>query len=73
MAHKVHNGIALVDWETGDPEGDRKHLFEAYTDFLNELRSIDHEVVRQSFLKWDVRTDSSIDGFPRIIIKRPTE
>jgi hypothetical protein len=80
MAHKQVNGRVVVDWETGDLEGDRKNLMNAYRDFIKELQQcltlpvgIDitndiHEV----FDKWKIDTENQVDDFPRIWITRPT-
>jgi|694.fasta_scaffold06203_19 hypothetical protein len=80
MAHKQVNGRVVVDWETGDLEGDRKNLMTAYRDFIKELQQclmqpvgIDitndiHEV----FDKWKIDTKNQVDDFPRIWITRPT-
>ena len=77
MAHKKIGNRVFVDWETGDPEGDRKFLFTAYRDFLRELineietnRETPSEI--KSILdKWSVNVDLEVDDFPRIWIKRP--
>ena len=31
--YEMVDGNHIVDWKTGDPEGDRVHLFKAYRDF----------------------------------------
>lgn len=76
MAHKtLENGNVVVDWETGDPEGDRKFMFKAYIGFLNELKSIcedrNQDAALEVFKKWGVSTDNQVDDFPRIWIKIP--
>jgi hypothetical protein len=70
MAHELKNGISVVDWSTGDPEGDRAHLFSAYRDFLAEIKSVANEQVLSVFEKWNVK-NLEIDNFPRIQIRRP--
>jgi hypothetical protein len=40
MAHKLINGKVVVDWSTGDPEGDRITVLAAYRDFIKELLQI---------------------------------
>lgn len=74
MAHKVIDGNCIVDWVTGDPEGDRKHLFKAYRDFLKELKENckNKGEISKCFTKWRV-APLDIDDFPRISIKRPEE
>ena len=80
MAHKKIGDNVVVDWETGDPEGDRRNLFNAYRDFINEVKStaINHtytlggtELILELFDKWQISTENKIDDFPRIWIKRP--
>lgn len=81
MAHKqLQDGRVVVDWETGDPEGDRKHLMQAYSDFINELIRISKAPIEHSdkgrglielLEEWNVSTDNQVDDFPRIWIKRP--
>lgn len=71
MAHKVINDKVVVDWTTGDPEGDRLTLLSAYRDFITELSEIDNEAVKSVFEKWQVDTGNQIDEVPRIWIKRP--
>lgn len=78
MAHVVKDDLVLVDWTTGDPEGDRARLFQAYRDFLKAVRKAcdgEHsdeaaETVLSLFEKWKV-TDLNVDDFPRISIERP--
>jgi predicted DNA-binding transcriptional regulator len=80
MAHKkLENGRVVVDWETGDNEGDRKHIMSAYQDFIKELideaNKIDYiegathplEIIK----KWNISIENQVDDFPRIWIKRP--
>lgn len=82
MAHKqLEDGRVVVDWETGDPEGDRKHLMQAYTDFINEIMNAMRggggsceeavEEINNIFDKWKVSTGNQVDDFPRIWIERP--
>ncbi len=77
MAHKVIDGKVVVDWATGDPEGDRIVLLSAYRDFINEVRAaLDQpegadSAIRELFDTWRVSTDNQVDDFPRIWIKRP--
>lgn len=77
MAHiKDENGNALVDWKTGDPEGDRKFLFKAYRAFLNELKN--YLIMTEDFgalsifNKWKV-SELDVDDFPRISIDYPED
>lgn len=78
MVHLIDpQGNAVVDWKSGDPEGDRKYLFEAYRAFLRELNDLielQNDYVKKSFLnlfdKWEVK-ELNIDDFPRISIKYP--
>jgi len=85
MAHIKKDDLVLVDWTTGDPEGDRKHLFQAYRDFLKEIKEVCLEdcgetyvgpctstVVLDIFKKWKVE-ELNVDDFPRISIERPKE
>lgn len=81
MAHKIVNAKAVVDWETGDPEGDRKHLMGAYRDFITQIQNeintneqgnediVDN--IRELFSLWKIDVNNQIDNFPRIWIKRP--
>lgn len=79
MAHKKIGDKAVVDWTTGDPEGDRITLLAAYRDFIMEVKSaVDGEVdgeagwaVDQIFKRWNIDTENQIDDVPRIWIKRP--
>jgi len=80
MAHKkLETGKVVVDWETGDDEGDRKYLFQAYKDFVSELiemsnspESKDYQFELQNLLeKWKISIDNQVDDFPRIWISRP--
>ena len=79
MAHKqLEDGRFVIDWETGDPEGDRRHLMQAYHDFIKELIC---EIEKPGFLKipdvstiiekWQISVEDQVDDFPRIWIKRP--
>lgn len=75
MAHKIINNKAVVDWTTGDPEGDRIYLLSAYRDFIKEIQVAakkEYEQNVQDLLdKWKINTDNQIDEVPRIWIKRP--
>ncbi len=79
---KINNEIVVIDWETGDNEGDRKYIFHAYYDFIKELLNEvngehhisgddAHESIRKVIDKWKISIDNQIDDFPRIWIKRP--
>jgi hypothetical protein len=78
MAHtKIeHDGkyTVLVDWTTGDKEGDRAYLFKAYRKFLSELKRIstenNYKDILDLFETWHVR-ELDIDDFPRIGIEYP--
>ena len=72
MAHKIIDGNHIVDWTTGDPEGDRAHLFKAYRDFLAEVKENATSEILTVFEKWSVE-DMNIDDFPRISILRPED
>ena len=72
MAHKIIDGNHIVDWITGDPEGDRSHLFSAYRDFLDEIRELGITEVEVIFKKWKV-DKLEMDDFPRISIERPAD
>jgi hypothetical protein len=72
MTHKIVNGNAIVDWTTGDPEGDRANLFKAYRAFLKEVKKNASKKVLKIFDKWNVG-DLNIDDFPRISIAYPEE
>jgi hypothetical protein len=75
MAHKVINGKAVVDWTTGDPDGDRITLLKAYRDFIHNIQfeAIENnELFTLSvFKKWSIDLNNQIDEVPRIWIKRP--
>lgn len=76
MAHKVINGKAVVDWTTGDPEGDRITLLAAYRDFLKHIKGIiesegDINDIYMAFVEWGIDTENQIDEVPRTWIKRP--
>lgn len=77
MAHKtLPDGRTVVDWEIGDPEGDRKYLMQAYQDFVQDLIEAESEMPFQTFLgdileKWGISIRDQVDDFPRIWIKRP--
>lgn len=82
MAHKIIDGKVVVDWTTGDPEGDRLTLLAAYRDFIKEIQAISHSgdfdllleggwLIKRIFDKWNVDTENQIDEVPRIWITRP--
>jgi hypothetical protein len=74
MAHKqLEDGRVVVDWTTGDPEGDRITLLKAYMDFIDELwnEAGGLPIVEDIFDKWNINTDNQVDEVPRIWIKRP--
>ena len=81
MAHKqLADGRVVVDWTTGDPEGDRIHLLKAYSDFIDEIGEtilLNYGKVELSeelgkvFVKWKVSTADQVDEVPRIWIERP--
>lgn len=69
MAHKLENNKAVVDWTTGDPEGDRITLLAAYRDFIKEVEASGK--VTELLTKWRIDTENQIDDVPRVWIKRP--
>jgi hypothetical protein len=75
MAHKIIDNKAVVDWTTGDPEGDRINLLSAYRDFIKEIQKAAKKEYEQSIQdlldKWSIDTENQIDEVPRIWIKRP--
>lgn len=80
MAHKqLENGNVIVDWTTGDPEGDRINLLSAYRDFVKEIEGLsnlaeskDYQLELQEVLKkWSIDTENQVDEVPRIWISRP--
>lgn len=81
MAHKLIGDKVVVDWTTGDPEGDRITLLAAYRDFIKEVEAVleDDSVSDENaghligaiFSKWNIDTENQIDEVPRIWIKRP--
>jgi len=80
MAHQTINGKVVVDWTTGDPEGDRLTLLAAYRDFIIKIKhTIDHidngddaaYPISELFELWNIDTSNQIDEVPRIWIKRP--
>ena len=81
MAHKVIGDKVVVDWTTGDPEGDRLTLMAAYRDFIKEIKGIiDNDdpgiasmLIKEVFDKWNIDTENQIDEVPRIWIKRPEQ
>lgn len=82
MAHTVIGDKVVVDWKTGDPEGDRLTLLAAYRDFIKEIKeSIDNDFtdsdtlsdIQKSFDRWQIDTENQIDDVPRVWIKRPEQ
>lgn len=78
MAHTVIGDKVVVDWKTGDPEGDRLTLLAAYRDFIKEVEEAAYlseggEAVQDVFKKWAIDTENQIDDVPRIWIKRPEQ
>lgn len=84
MGHKrLEDGRCLVDWTTGDPEGDRITLLNAYRDFISKVIDISKAEGSEAIYgtdkldalikEWGVSIDNQIDEVPRIWIKRPTE
>ena len=80
MAHKKINDKVVVDWTTGDPEGDRLTLLAAYRDFIQEIQtarndalSAEHfgQKIDEIFERWKIDTENQIDEVPRIWISRP--
>jgi len=82
MAHKqLEDGRFVIDWETGDPEGDRRHLFQAYRDFIVDLLYATYkaeknymdtwQAIDEVIQKWQISVEDQVDDFPRIWIKRP--
>lgn len=83
MAYKVlEDGRAVLDWETGDEEGNRKFVFQAYQDFIGELlvmvkmakffKTTDaYNAIDGLINKWNISIDNQVDDFPRIWIERP--
>jgi hypothetical protein len=80
MAHQVIGDKVVVDWTTGDPEGDRITLLAAYRDFIKEIEltieqnpgSPNNDVrIKGVFVRWNINTENQIDEVPRIWIKRP--
>lgn len=80
MAHEVINGKVVVDWTTGDPEGDRLTLLAAYRDFIKEVsKKMESDRgeynlswdLKDIFNKWSIDTENQIDNIPRVWIKRP--
>ena len=76
MAHKVlEDGRVVVDWTTGDPEGDRITLLKAYKDFIEDIEiaatADEPGHVSKLLKKWKVSTENQVDEVPRIWIKRP--
>ena len=75
MAHKLIGDKVVVDWTTGDPEGDRITLLSAYKDLIEEIEiaasNDEPGYVTGVLEKWNVSTKDQIDEVPRIWIKRP--
>lgn len=81
MAHKIIDDKVVVDWTTGDPEGDRIHLLAAYRDFIGKIISIKDDVdiptddkmwfLNELFKDWKIDIETQIDEVPRVWIKRP--
>ncbi len=76
MAHNVIGHKVVVDWTTGDPEGDRITLLSAYRDFLVHIQGMiksgcTTDEIWMAFLEWNIDTDNQIDEVPRVWIKRP--
>jgi hypothetical protein len=65
----------VVDWTTGDPEGDRINLLRAYKDLIHniEFEAIENNelFVLSVLKKWSIDLENQIDEVPRIWIKRP--
>ena len=73
MAHEVlENGDVLVDWETGDTNGDRKTILMAYADFISEVIELSEtdEKLKAIIDKWKVKVETTETG-KRIWIERP--
>jgi hypothetical protein len=64
--------LTLLDWASGDPEGDRAFLFRAYRHFLGEVKRVANPVVLAVFEKWKV-CELNVDDFPRIQIEYPED
>lgn len=73
MAHKVIDGNYIVDWTTGDPEGDRIYLLKAYKDFITEVYGVSDDKVKAVFERWNISLLNQIDEVPRIWIKYPNK
>ena len=80
MGHKtLEDGRKVIDWETGDPEGDRKWMMKNYREFMEELQAIEQSQWREHkisdltklFDRWSLNTNNQVDNFPRIWITRP--
>lgn len=79
MAHQLIGDKVVVDWTTGDPEGDRLTLLAAYRDFIKEIERIVEDYsesphcdlkIKEAFEKWGIDTENQIDDVPRVWIKR---
>lgn len=78
MAHTLIGDKVVVDWKTGDPEGDRLTLLAAYRDFIKEVKAAcdqrdDSGEITEVFNRWQIDTENQIDDVPRIWIKRPEQ
>lgn len=81
MAHTLIGDKVVVDWTTGDPEGDRLTLLAAYRDFIKEIQThagfqvtLNGNFDLQKLLaKWQIDTGNQIDDVPRVWIKRPEQ
>ena len=80
MAHKIIDGRHVVDWTTGDPEGDRITLLSAYRDMITELIELNDNAINSGDVaqglpdileRWNVSTGNQIDEVPRTWITRP--
>ena len=84
MAHIEKDGNILVDWTTGDDNGDRAFMFQAYRNFLKEIKNYCHKKeasglgaevavdIEAIFDKWKV-SELNVDDFPRITIEYPED
>ena len=80
MAYTKINDKFVVDWTTGDEQGDRMTLLSAYRDFISELVELNNNSINSGDVasglsdileKWSIDIDNQIDEVPRIWIKRP--
>jgi hypothetical protein len=77
MTHIVDSdGNIIVDWKTGDKEGDRVYLFKAYRDALKSIKEYcespesNGQGVLNILDQWNIK-ELDIDDFPRISINYP--